>query len=98
MADSVVEAVQQAAENLTENANVKVPASPEGMAIAYGSLVIMAMLPIFFGSRRSVSHQKDQKESTEKPDIMTKKDAMMFPVSAIKSQVSGLNFRSTSRS
>lgn len=41
MADSVVEAVQQAAENLTENANVKVPASPEGMAIAYGSLVIM---------------------------------------------------------
>jgi hypothetical protein len=81
MADSVVEAVQQAAENITENANVKVPASPEGMFIAYGSLVIMAMLPIFFGSKRSVSHQKEQKESSEKPDIMTKKDAMMFPVS-----------------
>jgi minor histocompatibility antigen H13 len=81
MADTVVEAVQQAAENITENANVKVPASPEGMAIAYGSLVIMALLPIFFGSKRSVSHQKEQKESSEKPDIMTKKDAMMFPVS-----------------
>jgi hypothetical protein len=81
MADSVVEAIQQAAENITENANVKVPASPEGMFIAYGSLVIMAMLPIFFGSKRSVSHQKEQKESSEKPDIMTKKDAMMFPVS-----------------
>lgn len=81
MADTVAEAVQQAAENLTENANVKVPASPEGMALAYGSLVFMALLPIFFGSKRSVSHQKEQKESTEKPDIMTKKDAMMFPVS-----------------
>lgn len=44
MADSVVEAVQQAAENITENANVKVPASPEGMAIAYGSLVIMVII------------------------------------------------------
>lgn len=81
MADTVAEAVQQVAENITENANVKVPASPEGMAIAYGSLVIMALLPIFFGSKRSVSHQKEQKESSDKPDIMTKKDAMMFPVS-----------------
>jgi minor histocompatibility antigen H13 len=49
MADSVVDAVQQATENITENANVKVPASPEGMALAYGSLVIMAMLPILVG-------------------------------------------------
>ena len=80
MADSVVEAIQQAAENVTENANVKIPASPEGMFLAYGSLCFMAMLPIFFGSKRSVSHQKEQKESSEKPDIMTKKDAMMFPV------------------
>lgn len=83
MADTVAEAVQQAAENITENANVKVPASPEGMMIAYGSLVIMALLPIFFGSKRSVSHQKEQKESSEKPEIMTKKDAMMFPVSCM---------------
>lgn len=84
MADTVAEAVQQAAENITENANVKVPASVEGMALAYGSLVFMALLPIFFGSKRSVHHQKEQKESSEKPDIMTKKDAMMFPVSSVK--------------
>lgn len=32
-----------------------------GMTIAYSSLVIMAMLPIFFGSKRSVNHQKEQK-------------------------------------
>jgi len=31
------------------------------MALAYSSLVIMAMLPIFFGSKRSVHHQKEQK-------------------------------------
>lgn len=63
MADTIAEAVQQAAENLTENANVKIPASPEGMFLAYSSLVIMAVLPIFFGSKRSVSHQKEQKVS-----------------------------------
>jgi hypothetical protein len=63
MADTVAEAVQQAAENITENANVKIPATPEGMFLAYSSLVIMALLPIFFGSKRSVSHQKEQKVS-----------------------------------
>lgn len=80
MADVVEEVVQQVAENITEKASAKVPASPEGMILAYGSLVVMALLPIFFGSKRSVSHQKEQKSSTEKPDVMTKKDAMMFPV------------------
>lgn len=61
MADTVAEVVQQAAENITENVNVKVPATPEGMFLAYSSLVIMALLPIFFGSIRSVSHQREQK-------------------------------------
>jgi minor histocompatibility antigen H13 len=84
--ETVTEAVQQAAENLTdasgEITGKKVPSTPEGMAIAYGSLVIMALLPIFFGSYRSVSHQKKQKESNEKPETMTSKDAMMFPLIA----------------
>lgn len=61
MADTVAEAVQQAAENITENANTKIPATPEGMFLAYSSLVIMALLPIYFGSKRSVHHQKEQK-------------------------------------
>ncbi|CAO1373401.1 unnamed protein product [Diamesa hyperborea] len=84
MADTIAEAVTEAVENITENANVnvKVPASFEGMCVAYGSLVFMALLPIYFGAKRSVGHQKDQMESDEKPDIMTKKDAMMFPVIA----------------
>lgn len=84
MAETVAEAVKQAAENITENANVKIPATPEGMFIAYTSLVIMALLPIFFGSKRSLTLQNEQKgkENGEKPDIMTKKDAMMFPIIA----------------
>lgn len=62
MADTIAEAVTEAVENITENANVnvKVPASFEGMCVAYGSLVFMALLPIYFGAKRSVGHQKDQ--------------------------------------
>lgn len=62
MADTAEEVVQQVVQNATETLSAtKVPASPEGAAVAYGSLVIMAMLPIFFGALRSVKHQKDQK-------------------------------------
>lgn len=64
MADTVVYTiVAQATENLTvenaTNTTGKGPSTPEGMAVAYGSLVIMALLPIFFGSYRSVSHHKE---------------------------------------
>jgi minor histocompatibility antigen H13 len=54
--------ITQINENVTQNRNItiKVPSTPEGMAIAYGSLVIMAILPIFFGSYRSVRHHKEQ--------------------------------------
>lgn len=51
-------------ENVTEaatNSTGKVPATPEGMALAYGSLVVMALIPIFCGSFRSVKHQQQQK-------------------------------------
>lgn len=53
-------------ENITESVNVtgKTPSSVEGMALAYGSLVIMAMIPIFFGSKKSVKHQKKVKVSS----------------------------------
>ena len=47
----------------TVNATGKVPATPEGMMVAYGSLVIMALIPIFLGSFRSVESQKEQKEN-----------------------------------
>ena len=63
MAD-IVKGVVNENENLTEtitNATGKIPATPEGMVVAYGSLVLMALLPIFFGAFRSVKHHKEQK-------------------------------------
>lgn len=70
MADSIVESVVEeviktVVENVTEstatNGTVKEPASPEGIALAYGSLVVMALIPIFVGSFRSITHQEQQK-------------------------------------
>lgn len=63
IAEKIVNATLNAtAENATETVSgAKVPATPEGAAVAYGSLIVMAMLPIFFGALRSVKHQKDQK-------------------------------------
>lgn len=66
MADAAEQIIKQAAENVTETlTGAKVPASPEGAAVAYGSLIFMSMLPIFFGAFRSVKHQNDQKVSDE---------------------------------
>lgn len=81
-ADSIVQNVSEAAANAT----ARTPATPEGMAIAYGSLVVMALLPIFFGAFRSIKsyeEMKKQGEKTgEKPETMTTKDAAMFPIIA----------------
>lgn len=66
MASEVNELVAQASENITENNDHitgRIPSTPEGMAIAYGSLIIMAILPIFFGSYRAVKHHKEQQVS-----------------------------------
>ncbi|KAJ8305818.1 hypothetical protein KUTeg_016363 [Tegillarca granosa] len=84
MADSVTEApvINATLNETAANATTKVPATPEGMAIAYGSLVLMAILPIFFGAFRSVKYHKEQKESGEKPETMSSKDAAMFPIIA----------------
>lgn len=41
-------------------ASARPPATPEGIALAYGSLVLMALLPIFFGALRSVSCAKSK--------------------------------------
>lgn len=68
MADAAEALASKTAENIEDiivetvkNATGKVPSTPEGMAVAYGSLVIMALIPIFFGSFRSVKHHKEQK-------------------------------------
>jgi len=64
----------------------KIPSTPEGMAIAYSSLLIMALIPIFVGAFRSVKSHKEQRENSaatgEKPETMSQKDAAMFPIIA----------------
>lgn len=56
----VTQAVEELNETTVKNETVKQPSTPEGMAVAYGSLVIMALLPIFFGSYRSVNYHKEK--------------------------------------
>lgn len=73
-------------ENLTNGTNAtqteKFKATPEGLILAYSSLVIMALIPIVVGSFKSVHHQKNQKESGEEIETMSTKEAMMFPLIA----------------
>lgn len=80
MAD--VETAPVVDENVTAGNGTKVPATPEGMALAYGSLFLMAIVPICIGSFRSVTYQKEQKDCGEKPETMSNKDAAMFPLIA----------------
>lgn len=70
--------------NQTANATVtgRAAATPQGLLLAYASLMVMALLPIWFGSFRSVVFNKKQKESGEKIESMSKKDAAMFPIIA----------------
>ncbi|CAG2179653.1 unnamed protein product, partial [Oppiella nova] len=69
-------------ETIANNSTDKVKSTPEGMLCAYGSLITMALIPIFFGAFRSVIHHKQQRESGEQPETMTHKDAAMFPLIA----------------
>ncbi|XP_062897176.1 minor histocompatibility antigen H13 isoform X2 [Mobula hypostoma] len=63
------------------NATAKFVATPEGTAVAYGSLVVMALLPIFFGALRSVNCAK-AKNSNDMPETITSRDAARFPIIA----------------
>ncbi|XP_045502015.1 minor histocompatibility antigen H13 [Colias croceus] len=85
MAESVTEIpinLEDSVKETIQNVTDKAPSSIEGVAIAYLSLVIMAVLPIFFGSFRSVKYLKEQKESGERPETMSNRDALMFPLVA----------------
>ena len=63
MADSVndVPVVNINGNDTAANTTAKIPATPEGMAVAYTSLLIMAIVPIFVGAFRSVRYHKEQK-------------------------------------
>uniref|UniRef100_A0A3P9NCW6 Histocompatibility (minor) 13 n=1 Tax=Poecilia reticulata TaxID=8081 RepID=A0A3P9NCW6_POERE len=96
MAEPVPAAVPNATDsNGTEvlNATAKFVATPEGTALAYGSLVVMALLPIFFGALRSVTCSKSKelgdggydsgfRNSADAPETITSRDAARFPIIA----------------
>lgn len=79
----VLDALNATDSNGTEalNATAKFVATPEGTALAYGSLVFMALLPIFFGALRSVTCSKS-KNSSDMPETITGRDAARFPIIA----------------
>lgn len=60
--------------------------SPEGMVCAYASIMIMALIPIFVGSFKSIKHQVDTRAKSqatgEQAETMTDRDAAMFPLIA----------------
>ncbi|KAJ8258910.1 hypothetical protein COCON_G00179220 [Conger conger] len=69
---------------ITDSSNATVGKSvstPEGSALAYGSLLSMALFPIFFGALRSVSCAKS-KNSSDMPETITSRDAARFPLIA----------------
>ncbi|XP_030278811.1 minor histocompatibility antigen H13 isoform X2 [Sparus aurata] len=79
----ILDALNATDSNGTEalNATAKFVATPEGTALAYGSLVFMALLPIFFGALRSVTCSKS-KNSSDMPETITGRDAARFPIIA----------------
>lgn len=82
-AAAVLDALNATDSNGTEalNATAKFVATPEGTALAYGSLVFMALLPIFFGALRSVTCSKS-KNASDMPETITSRDAARFPIIA----------------
>ncbi|XP_006806348.1 minor histocompatibility antigen H13 isoform X2 [Neolamprologus brichardi] len=82
-ASAVLDALNATDSNGTEalNATAKFVATPEGTALAYGSLVFMALLPIFFGALRSVTCSKS-KNAADMPETITSRDAARFPIIA----------------
>lgn len=74
--------LDQVLNETSQNVTSKPKATPEGMLMAYISLTIMALFPIFIGAFRSVKHHREQKESGEKPETMSRKDAAIFPIIA----------------
>ena len=77
MADVLSYVLAQANENIIKenatNATGKPTSTPQGIAMAYGSLVIMSLLPIFFGSYRSVHYHKEKVLMLEQSEVLNVK-------------------------
>lgn len=78
MSSPVPDVLAETARNVTE----RTPATPEGAAIAYLSIVVMAAVPILLGSARSVRYLREQRRAGERTETMSTRDALMFPLVA----------------
>ena len=65
--------------------------TPEGFAIAYGSLMLIAVLPIVFGSFRSASYLKKQKVSIFQTITCSTISDLLLKLYFLNSQLSGKN-------
>lgn len=76
----------QTAATAAANATTKFTPTPEGMACAYLSLMIMALVPILVGSFKSIKHQDAThakcRQTGEQAETMTDRDAAIFPLIA----------------
>nr|VZI22304.1 unnamed protein product [Spirometra erinaceieuropaei] len=82
--DQVVDALNEtvhAAENVTKTQTAELNFES---AIASLALFLMAIIPIYIGSKRSVKALKSslERENTETLEILSKEDAMKFPIYA----------------
>jgi len=80
--DNIIKTLNETNGTPSDSILQKTPATTEGMLIAYTSLVVMALVPIFLGSFRSVRLHIQNKMKKEIPESMTEKDALMFPLIA----------------
>lgn len=76
----------EAAKLAAVNGTSKFTPTTEGMACAYVSIMLMALIPIFVGSFKSIKHQVEThakcRETGEQAETMTDKDAAIFPLIA----------------
>uniref|UniRef100_H3AIF1 Histocompatibility minor 13 n=1 Tax=Latimeria chalumnae TaxID=7897 RepID=H3AIF1_LATCH len=95
MAEPGLNASLNGTEPAANGTAARLAATPEGAALAYSSLVLMALLPIFFGALRSVTCAKGKveaagrftfssalKNSSDMPETITSRDAARFPIIA----------------
>lgn len=81
-AEEIFEKVEDALPEAVKNITGRAAATTEGLALAYVSLFLMAVIPIFWGSYRSITYHKKSKENGEAIETMTTKDVYMFPIMA----------------
>jgi len=62
--DDILKSLNDTSNTTAESTLKRIPASTEGMLIAYTSLVVMALVPIFLGSFRSVKLHVQNKVNT----------------------------------